>query len=111
MTKANEEAGAEDRLGVFMALMQHMREGKCCDELANEHLFGKQLLRMVGSAQLAVDEVFCGDNDSFMKILFMKIALLSMAGKVGAEILIEIERWLNERLTKAADLYFNETLQ
>ena len=47
----NDPASAEDRLGVLSALVHHMREGQCCDELNDERLFPKQLLRMVGSIQ------------------------------------------------------------
>ena len=91
---------ATDRLGVFTALMQHMREGNCCDNLNDERLFGRQTNRLVGSAQLAVEEVFGGDQNSFMMALFMQMALTTSVDDHSL-ILIHIERWLNGLLIEA----------
>ena len=95
-----EPVPARDRLGVFTALMQHMREGHCCDEINDERLFGRQTNRLVGSAQLVVEEVFGGDGNSFMLALFMQIALTTGVGD-DSLVLIQIERWLNRLLIEA----------
>ncbi len=93
---------SKDWLGIYHALVQHIREGKCCDELANEHLFSRQLQRMVGSTQLAIDENFGGDANAFHMQMYMKMAVATFEGE---DPLTEIERWLNELLLQAGQLY------
>jgi hypothetical protein len=79
-----------------------MREGCCCDELANERLFPRQVLRMIGTTQMVIEENFAGDTNDFIMCMYLEIATNADSGE---DALIIIERWLNKLLQQAAILY------
>lgn len=91
-----------DPLGILHAHVVHMMAGHCCDELQDEHLFPRHILRLVGTIQLVVDECFGGDYGTFHTKMLITIAAAACNGK---DPLIEVERWLNHELSQTHQLY------
>lgn len=92
----------EDKLGLFNALVQHMRAGHCCDELDDERLFPNQILRLVGKVQIVVDEVYAGDYERFNTIMFTRILVATIEKD---DPLLDIENWLNAELGESLKIY------
>ena len=91
-----------DWLGVLNALVQHMKEGHCCDNLNDEKIFKGPVNRLVGKIQMVVDENFGGDYEAFHRIMLIQIV---KACYECDEVLLAIENWLDAEWQESAKLY------
>lgn len=91
-----------DPFGIFIGLIVHKMSGGDCDELTNPRLFPRRLNEIWASVELTVDENFGGDWTQFLMAV---IAREDVAVIKRQELMIEIERWLNELLQASAELY------
>ncbi len=91
-----------DWLGIVIALVQHMEEGHCCDELNDVRLFRGPVNRIIGKIQLVIDENFGGDISAFKRMLMEQ---LFKACSEDDPCLLAIENWLDVEWKESAKLY------
>jgi protein tyrosine/serine phosphatase len=101
MMKDNEYSRV-DWLGIVIALVQHMEEGNCCDDINDERLFQGPVNRIIGKIQIVIDENFGGNVKDFKSMLFLQ---LFKAITEDDHQLLAIENWLDTEWKESAKLY------
>lgn len=91
-----------DPFAIFLGLIIHKMGKGDCDELTSPRLFPRRLNVIWAKVELAVDENFGGNWTEFFMAV---IAREDVAIVERQELMIEIERWLNELLQASAELY------
>ena len=91
-----------DYLAVVIALVQHIEEGNCCDDLDDARLFRGPVNRIISKIQLVIDENFGGDSKAFKQVLFEKLFFACVENNTH---LLAIENWLNNEWKESANLY------
>ena len=91
-----------DYLALVIALVQHIEEGNCCDDINDARLFRGPVNRIISKVQLVIDENFGGDSSAFKRVLFEK---LFYACVDNGPHLQAIENWLDKEWKESAELY------
>ena len=91
-----------DPFGIFIGLIVHKMSNGDCDELTNPRLFPRRLNEIWAKVELAVDENFGGNWTDFFMAVLTREDVVVIERK---ELMIEIERWLNQLLLASAELY------